>query len=199
MPFLSCFPEGHHLSDVFKAFPETVPPLLDYHDILLRGPSPLTIAERELIAAYVSGTNACSFCFGAHSVAAESFGIDEQVMDDLLNDFDKAVVDEKMRPLLAYVGKLTREPARITKADADEVLAAGWSERALFDAVSVCALFNFMNRIVEGMGVKANANMLAERRDKLRETSEGERKAKGGAFEGSPDYVNFGRAIGVVD
>ncbi len=47
--------ENPHLADVFKKFPEHVRPLLEYHDLLLRGDSPLTIAERELIAAYVSG------------------------------------------------------------------------------------------------------------------------------------------------
>ena len=199
MSFLSCFPEDHHLSDVFKAFPQHALPLFEYHDALLRGPSPLTLAERELIAAYVSGTNACSFCFGAHSLISENFGIEENVMLDMLADLPSADVDEKMKPILAYVGKLTREPAKITKGHADAVLAAGWSERALFDAVSVCALFNFMNRIVEGMGVKANANLLAERRANMRETDIEERQAQGELFEGDPDYMNFGRAIGVVD
>lgn len=34
-------------------------------------------------------------------------------------------------------------------------MAAGWEERALHDAVSVCALFNLMNRLVEGLGIDA--------------------------------------------
>ena len=117
----------------------------------------------------------------------------------MLEDLSSSDVDEKMKPILSYVGKLTRESAKITKADADAVLAAGWTERALFDAVSVCALFNFMNRIVEGMGVKANTSLLSERRSSLRETDIEERKAQGELFEGDPDYMNFGRAIGVVD
>ena len=61
-----------------------------------------------------------------------------------------------MKPLLAYVGKLTRTPAMMIQADADRVYAAGWDERALFDAVSICGLFNLMNRIVEGSGIKSN-------------------------------------------
>lgn len=60
-----------------------------------------------------------------------------------------------MRPLLWYVGKLTREPARVSHSDARRVLDAGWDEEALHDAVSVCALFNFMNRFVSGLGVSA--------------------------------------------
>ena len=35
------------------------------------------------------------------------------------------------------------------------MLAAGWEERALHDAVAVCGLFNLMNRLVEGLGITA--------------------------------------------
>ncbi len=71
----------------------------------------------------------------------------------LLADIETADVDERMRPLLSYVGKVTREPARVSPADARRVLDAGWDEHALHDAVSVCAPFNFMNRFVSGLGV----------------------------------------------
>ena len=198
MSFLPCFPENHHLSDVFKTFPEGAQPLMEYHDIILRGPSPLTVAERELIAAVVSGTNACSFCYGAHALAAERFGMEESLMEALLTDIDAAPVDEKMKPILRYVKKLTETPAMIVKSDADAVLAASWSEQALYHAVSVCALFNFMNRIVEGMGVKANPDMLAERRETMRETSIEDRIEAGSKSSGDSDYMNFGRMIGVV-
>ncbi|NCQ22673.1 MAG: peroxidase-related enzyme [Sphingomonadales bacterium] len=144
------------LDKVFKRFPHTVMPLLEYHDRLLRDRSPLTVAERELIAAYVSGINACTYCHGAHVVAARAFGIDADVFEGLMADLESSAIDEKLKPLLAYVGKLTRTPAMMAQADADRVYAAGWDEQALFDAVSVCALFNFMNRIVEGSGIKSN-------------------------------------------
>ena len=44
----------------------------------------------------------------------------------------------------------------MTQADADAVYAAGWDEQALHDAVAVCALFNFMNRYVQGLGIPAD-------------------------------------------
>lgn len=144
------------LDKIFRRFPHTVIPLLEYHDRLLRDRSPLTVAERELIAAYVSGINSCTFCHGAHVVAARAYGIDPDVFEGLMADLETSAVDDKLKPLLAYVGKLTRTPAMMTQADADRVYAAGWEEQALFDAVSVCALFNFMNRIVEGSGIKSN-------------------------------------------
>lgn len=144
------------LDKVFRRFPHTVQPLLEYHDRLLRDSSPLTVAERELIAAYVSGLNSCTYCHGAHVVAARAFGIDATLFEGMLQDLASSAVDDRLKPLLAYVGKLTKTPSMMAEADAAAVYAAGWDEQALFDAVSVCALFNFMNRIVEGSGIKSN-------------------------------------------
>lgn len=144
------------LDKVFRRFPHAVKPLLDYHDRVLRDWSPLTVAERELIAAYVSGINSCTFCHGAHVVAARAFGVDADLFDGLMADLESSNIDSRLKPILAYVGKLTRTPSMMAQADADKVYAAGWDEQALFDAVSVCALFNFMNRIVEGSGIKSN-------------------------------------------
>ena len=158
MAYLQSLPERAVLRDVFAAFPRTSRPLLDYHQELLRGPSPFSVAERELIAAYVSGLNACEYCHGVHGVhtaTAQAFGVDEGLVAALLDDVDAAPVNARMKPVLRYVGKLTRTPSRMTPADAEAVLAAGWDERALHDAVSVCALFNFMNRLVEGLGIEA--------------------------------------------
>ncbi len=156
MPHLPSLPEKATLLDVFRRFPETSRALIEYHERLLRGPSPLRVAERELIAAYVSGLNQCHYCHGVHTVAAEALGVAPGTLEQLLNDPDSADIDAKLRPILHYVRKLTLSPARMTSADAEAVYAAGWDEQALHDAVSICALFNFMNRLVEGLGIDAD-------------------------------------------
>lgn len=149
-------PQPLEMKHIFQTFPATIKPLLEYHDRLLRDWSPLTVGERELIAAYVSGLNACTYCHGAHTLAAQAYGIDAAVFDSLMQDPDAAPIADKLKPVLAYVKKLTLTPTRIIAADAAAVYAAGWGEQALFDAISVCALFNFMNRIVEGSGMRTN-------------------------------------------
>ncbi|CAA9397956.1 MAG: hypothetical protein AVDCRST_MAG32-2799 [uncultured Nocardioides sp.] len=149
------------LLDVFRAHPATYRPLLDYHEAVMRGPSAFTVAERELMAAYVSGLNACGYCLGVHRVTAERFGVDRDLLDGLLTDLDHARgVDDRMRAVLRYVGQLTVAPAALTRDDAVAVLEAGWGEDALHDAASVCGLFNLMNRIVDGMGVTADDDYL---------------------------------------
>lgn len=156
MTYLRSLPSRAVLRDVFAAFPQTSRPLLDYHQALLRGPSPFSVAERELIAAYVSGLNACDYCHGVHTATAQAFGVKEELVAALLDDVDAAPTDERMKPVLRYVRKLTQTPSRLTAADAEAVLAAGWDEQALHDAASVCGLFNLMNRLVEGLGIHAD-------------------------------------------
>lgn len=153
MPFLPSLPDTSHLSDLYKAFPKNVAPLMEYTDGILRAEGELSIAERELIATFTSGLNACDFCFQSHLIYARAFGIGEGVVEALLADIDGAPVDEKLKPILHYVKKLNTLPSKIIAADADAIYTAGWGEQALYEAVQVCALFNMMNRIIEGTGV----------------------------------------------
>lgn len=155
MAFLKLLPADAGLLRVFQAFPATARPLIDYHEALMRGDSPFTTGERELIAAYVSGLNACQYCHGVHTETAVALGIGPQLMTELLDNPNTARIDDRLRPVLAFVRKLTLNPSKIVQADADAVFAAGWDDRALYDAVSVCALFNFMNRLVNGLGIEA--------------------------------------------
>jgi uncharacterized peroxidase-related enzyme len=161
MPYLKSLPDDAVLMQVFTAYPEHSRPLLDYHQLVMRGPSPFSSGERELIAAYVSGINACGYCHGVHTATAEAFGVSPGVLTSALADLDSAPVDEKLKPVLRYVGKLTSTPSRVTRADADAVFAAGWDELALYHAVLVCALFNFMNRLVDGLGITADSTFYA--------------------------------------
>ena len=170
--------------EVLSAFPEGFLALCEYHDAILRGPSPLSIAERELIATYVSGLNQCDFCYGAHQAYAEAHGMDAEAFEKLIADPASAGIDEKLLPLLAYVKKLTLSPANVTASDAAAVYAAGWNEQALFHAISVTGIFNLMNRLVEGTGITANVMM----RDASRKRIEGD-------LENATPYADFARTV----
>jgi len=169
MPFFSALTSDSGVRDVLTMNPAAGRALIEYHEAVLRGPSPLSAAERELIAAYVSGLNACHYCHGVHTVTAEALGVPAGLLKSLLDDPATAPVDAKLKPILAYAMKLTLTPARLTQADADLVAAAGWSERALHDAISVCCLFNFMNRMIEGHGIEGHAELYRRRGQALKD------------------------------
>ena len=156
MAYFKTLPADARLLDVFKQYPRLFEPLIEYHQRLLREDSPFTMAERELLAAFVSAVNACRYCAGVHEATARRFGVDERVLAQLLDSPATAPVSERMKPVFSYVRKLTETPAKITEADVAAIFAAGWEDRALHDAVAVCALFNCMNRLVEGFGISAS-------------------------------------------
>ena len=71
----------------------------------------------------------------------------------MLQDYRTAPIGDREKALFAFIDKMNRESSRLKKEDIDEVKAAGWSEEALYDAITVCALFNFYNKWIDATGV----------------------------------------------
>ncbi len=71
----------------------------------------------------------------------------------MLRDFRTAPISEAEKALFGFVEKVNRASNQIAQADVDAVKAAGWSDEAIYDAVTVCALFNFYNVWVDATGV----------------------------------------------
>lgn len=115
--------------------------------------SPLSRSERELIITYTSGLNQCDFCYKTHKAVSEQLGIDENVFDQLKTDINSAQIDERLKPILRYVKKLTLIPEQITQADAQQIFDAGWAEDVFLDVIFLCAVVNCMNRFVSGIGI----------------------------------------------
>ncbi len=153
MPLFPSFASSTKVSEVMRARPHKYAAWPQIAAGVMRAPSALSPAERELIAAFVSGLNACHYCLGAHLAAAEAFGVETKLLEKLLENVDSAPVEGRLKPLFHYVKKLTVTPSRMVQADADAVFAAGWDEDGLHDAIAVCCFFSFMNRMVEGHGI----------------------------------------------
>lgn len=153
MPFFSFLSDESTIDDILLRDRDRMIDLSRFTESVLRGPSPLPPGQREFIAAFVSGLNECKFCHRAHRVFAESHGLDVSAFDKLMNDIESAGIEERLKPILKYVRKLTESPSKVTQTDADAVFAAGWDEQALQDAILVTSLFNFYNRLVDGHGI----------------------------------------------
>jgi uncharacterized peroxidase-related enzyme len=167
MPRLRSLPDQPVMRNLYRAYPSTCQPLGELTEATMRGPSPFTQGERELIAAYVSGLNACAYCHGTHASVAKACGVAPDLIEALLHDIDTAPVDARMKPILAYARKLTLAPARVTDADAAAIYDAGWGDDALYSTVLVAALFNFYNRLADGVGLALSEGYLAEAAKRL--------------------------------
>ena len=152
MTYLRNLPNAD-LKQVLKSEPDLGLLVAEYHEVLLRGPSPFSIGERELMAAYVSGLNACDFCSGEHEAVAARFGVEAGTLTALLADIESAPVSGNLHPVFRYLRKLTLQPSRMTAADAEAIYNIGWEDPALYHLASVCALFSFDNRLIQGVGI----------------------------------------------
>lgn len=195
MSFLPSLPTRTNLADVLKAFPGGWVPILEAHDTILRGQGALSIGERELVAAYVSKLNGCLFCTNAHTVYAEAYGFPPEVTAALGGDLAAMPVEERLRPILAYARVLTVEPAGVTERQVQAILDAGWPEQAVADVAMVVALFNFMNRIVQGFGVDPFAEHYARRLADTRARPLEERQAANQRDVGSHHYRQYGEQL----
>lgn len=152
MPFLPSLKRSDGPPEIFARYPELYGPFSEMSQVLMNGPSPFSPAEREMILAYAAGVAGCAFVYAAHSEVAHAWGIEEGLIDRLVADPDAPGPEPRLRPVLAFVRKLTLTPSAMEQTDTDAVLAAGWDEKALHDAVAITARMCFMQRLVEGLG-----------------------------------------------
>ena len=163
MPFLPSMPADALVKDVYAINPRSFRHWLHVEEAVMRGASPFAAGERELMAAYVSRLNSCTYCASSHSEAAIMLGVERPVLDALMADIDAAPIERRFKPIFKFLRKLTLTPHKMIQADADAVYAEGWDEKALHDVIMVCCCFSFMNRLADGHGLLSDPALFAAR------------------------------------
>ena len=72
----------------------------------------------------------------------------------MLEDYTTAPISDAEKELFKFLTKANRTSNQITRDDVEEAREAGWSDEALYDAITVCAIFNFYNHWIDATGVQ---------------------------------------------
>lgn len=147
------------IGDILFSDPDRYTPILAFAQDVMRSDGALPHKARELLAAYVSGLNECAFCQGVHADVAKRFGVDPSILESLLSGGDHAGIEDELKSIFAFARKLTVSPSKVVEADRQTVLDAGHSEDVLKDVIAIICLFSFFNRLVDGHGIKGNADI----------------------------------------
>ena len=135
--------------------PDTIIAHIELYMTIMFSQSPLTRAQREMIAVVVSAANGCEYCQQHHGVALNNYWKDEVRVQMLRKNYETAGLSEPDNLLCRYAIELTMHPDDFENENRTERLRkAGLEDRSILDATLVVAYFNFVNRIVLALGVE---------------------------------------------
>ena len=92
---------------------------------------------------------------------------DEPLVRGVLADLESSALDDRHKVLFRFIDKVNHDSPRIAPSDLDSVRRSGWTDEAIYFAITVCALFNFYNRWIDATGVhemSAEAHRLGGKR-----------------------------------
>ena len=135
-----------------------------YKSVLHNPDNTLPFWFLEVVASYVSILNNCDYSLSHHFTNARRL-----IGDDPRADVIRASLDAH-RPedafcgtelaLLVYAGKLTTDVGTMVEADIMAVRKAGADDGEILEVNQVCAYFNYSNRLLNGLGVTTEGDVI---------------------------------------
>lgn len=134
--------------------PQSIMNHMELYLTIMFGKSPLKRYQREMIAVVVSSSNNCKYCISHHAEALVHFWKDEDKAYSLAKDFNNVELSELDNCLCSYAKELTVTPnSGNEQVHVKQLSSLGLSDKAILDAALIISYFNFVNRMVLGLGV----------------------------------------------
>ncbi|MFN2448363.1 MAG: peroxidase-related enzyme [Candidatus Baltobacteraceae bacterium] len=146
--------------NVFRAYakrPEHFRAFLAYHDVLMKGQSNLTRAEREAIVVAVSSENRCQYCMVAHGAALRVLSKDPMLAEQIANNWRTADLPPRLRAMLAFASRVNEQGFAATEHEIDALHLAGFGNDDIWDIAAIAGFFGFSNRMAGVMDMRPNA------------------------------------------
>lgn len=150
--------------NVFRAYsrrPEHFRAFMLYHDVLMRGPSGLSRAEREAIVVAVSAENRCQYCVSAHGAALRVIGKDPILAEQIAINWRTADLTPRLRAMLTFASRANEPGFAATDEELAHLRAAGFCDDDIWDIAAVAAFFGFSNRMAGLMDMRPNKEFYA--------------------------------------
>ena len=118
----------------------------------------------ELLGAYVSSINKCNYCLVHHAEGMrKNLPADmdyKEVLNAILHGRFHAVLSEKMDAGCAYAYQLTKDSKHISEHTIDQLRINGFDEGEILELNQVVSYFNYVNRVVVGLGVTTDGDII---------------------------------------
>lgn len=144
------------LPEIFRSLslnPEALQGIKSLNETLAFGGSTLTRGQEEAIAVVVSVANRCRYGALTHAGFLRRQVDDKDFVGSLLTDHSQGDLTHADSLMLSFAVRLTKEPASITAEHLGELRSVGFDDGGILSIVLATCLFNFMNRLADGLGV----------------------------------------------
>jgi uncharacterized peroxidase-related enzyme len=148
---------GEKVANVLKVHsisPKALEIHMQLYEHLMFDASELSRKEREMIGVVVSRANECSYCVTHHGQSLYHVTENLELMKLIAIDYTQANLTSRELAICKYAEKLTQTPYRIQEEDIDLLRQEKLNDLAIFQVNQICAYFNYVNRIVHGLGVE---------------------------------------------
>ena len=145
--------------NVFLAYgykPEHFRAFFHYYETLMKGPSGLSRAEREMIVVAVSRINACTYCTVAHGAALRILSKDPYLADQISANYRLADLTPRQRAMLDFAMKVSAEAHKISESDFAEIASHGFSDDDVWDIAAISEFFALSNRMANVTAMRPN-------------------------------------------
>lgn len=140
--------------------PETAAPMGELTNLLLRSDEGLPMADRELIATYVSHLNDCFYCQHSHgAIAACYLNGNNGLIEDIKRDYQQADIPEKLKVLLSIAGSVQKGGKYVTPEQIETAKSLGATDKDIHDTVLIAAAFCMFNRYVDGLAANTPSDL----------------------------------------
>ena len=147
-----------------------------YRSVLHSPDNTLPLWLLELVASYTSIINQCAYSLTHHFANARRLLRDERradaIYDALIAQQPEGQFAGKELAILRYTGKLTDAVGKMNPDDVAALRAAGCSDGEILEVNQVCAYFNYSNRLLNGLGVTTEGDVIGYYTDPAQEGDE---------------------------
>jgi uncharacterized peroxidase-related enzyme len=132
--------------------PEALEQRSPLYNAIMFGARGLPRAERELGAVAASRINGCAYCASVHAKRFTELTKAPEAMRRIQQDGVAASLEPRLKAILDYAAKLTRDPAAIAPVDAAPLRAQGLTDLEILDLTHAVAMFAWANRLMQTLG-----------------------------------------------
>ena len=83
---------------------------------------------------------------------------DSQLAEQVGEDYHNANLTPKQVAMLEFAESLTLDPGNTKAAYVEELKSVGWIDEDIVDIVHITCLFNYMDRLADGLGVELDTD-----------------------------------------